>query len=85
MTCSQCRCTKVFKNGPRMHVERCVDPESREQRDAAIGAFHELDGLIDLASRWLNNSTMWEQDEYLAPKFQELRDRVAALTKGPAR
>ena len=59
----------------------CADTWRARAEDLAR-AFYDLDALIDTASRWLNDSTQWEGDDYLSPQFQKLRDRVAALATG---
>lgn len=46
----------------------------------AIDLFHKLDYLIDAASKWINDSTMWESDEELSQKFQDLRNKVRDIT-----
>lgn len=53
--------------------------EANNKAAAALELYYELDNHIDTASRWLNDSTRWESDETIGPKFQELRNRAGGI------
>lgn len=53
-------------------------------REQGIALFHELESLIDTATRCKNDATEgpWDGDEHLEPRFAELRERARALALG---
>lgn len=45
----------------------------------AVAAAYELEALVEESSKWLNDSTLWESDTYLGPKWQAWRDKMSAI------
>jgi hypothetical protein len=39
---------------------------------------HDIVDVINFSSRWIHDSTLWEGDEELGPKWQDIWDRAPA-------